>query len=61
MTWAAIWPWNVWPTPWQVETVLRDSPFPPHPMVPIKVRTNRFTGERQIESSGGKWVPYYVT
>jgi hypothetical protein len=47
--------WFVWPTPWEYKNELSESPFPPYRRdVPMKVRINRFTGEKQ-NLYGGTW------
>ncbi len=45
--------WFVWPTPWEYKNELWESPLPPYRRdVPMKVRINRFTGEKQNPVDG---------
>lgn len=51
------WAWLVWPTPWAYGVDYWESPFEGDSRrFPVRVRTNRFTGEKQNQGGpAGEW------
>lgn len=55
LLWLVGWAGLVWPTPWVYRTEYWESPFPPHRWdKKVRVRINRFTGEKQ-NWNGTSW------
>lgn len=56
--------WFVWPTPWEYGYVQKESMLMgkdgKYPWVTFPARTNRLTGEKQIQHSDGEWDPDFV-
>jgi hypothetical protein len=52
--------WFIWPTPWEYRTELWESPFRPYTRnIPVRIRINRLTGEKQNQGGPeGVWGHY---